>query len=420
MIRLYRALGHCLTPVIDQVLKNRARKGKEDPARAAERRGLPSVPRPDGTLLWFHGASVGELVTLLPLLSRLRSQLPTARILVTSGTVTSAQMAAKRLPDGCFHQYVPADMPGWVDRFLDHWRPDAAFWVESELWPGLVCRAKALGIPMVLVNATLSARSAKRWGLIPRFAKMVIGAFDLVLARTEAVAERYQTLGAKTVTVLGDLKLAGEKLPVDEADRLALGGALDERLVFLAASTHEGEEAAALSAHQGAVAKGLRLLTVIVPRHPARADAVATLIASRGLSCARRSVGAAPGPKTEVYLADTLGELGLFFSLADVTFIGGSIALKGGHNPLEAAPFETAILMGPDRKNNLGPVEALEDAGALITIEDEAALAAEVVRLLADEQARHGLVNRAMSVNASGKAVLDSTLDAIIPYIENR
>lgn len=418
IIPLYRALGWAIAPLVDQWLKARMRRGKEDPARAEERRGHAGVPRPPGRLVWFHGASVGEMVSVLAVIDRIRRDYPEISVLVTSGTVTSAEMAAQRLPERCIHQYVPADIPGWIGRFLDHWRPDAAFWVESELWPGLVTATHARGIPMVLLNARISLTSFKRWRWLPGFRRSVIGAFDLVLARSDLAAERFEALGARSVKALGDLKLAALPLPVDQEALAELREAVGDRPVFLAASTHDGEEQAAIKAHIATRERTPDLLTVIVPRHPLRGDDIHFFLASCGYEVARRSAGDVVTGKTDFYLADTLGELGLFFTLAQVAFIGASLTPKGGHNPLEAAPFDVAILMGPDRRNNQRPAEVLDQAGALLVVDTPEELAIAVAGLFAHPERVDLLKDRVKHVMGNFEAVLDSTLTMISPYIE--
>jgi len=418
-IAAYRLLGRAIAPGVGFWLKRRAKQGKEDPARAGERRGIAGRPRPAGRLYWFHAASVGEVVSVLPVIAALRRTRPEVSILLTSGTVTSATLAARRLPEGCLHQYVPADLPAWVDRFLAHWRPDAAFWVESELWPGLVVATRVRGVPMILLNARISERSVSRWRRLPALCRPVIGAFDLVLARSATDADRFRSLGASRVEAPGDLKLAALPLPVDTEESDAIRSLIGDRPVFLAASTHAGEEIAALKAHQATVAVVPDLLTVIVPRHPQRAREVRDLLESSAYGVAQRTDGDLIDAATAFYLADTLGELGLFYGLADVSFVGGSITPRGGQNPLEAAPFDTAILMGPDRRNNLRPAEVLEEAGALVPVKDAGDLAATVRDLFAAPGRLEALKERARSVVRDGEAVLDSTLEMISPYIED-
>src|SRR5215831_11620011 len=349
--RVYRALTRPLTPLALVYLARRRKRGKEHPTRLRERRGFPGGARPDAPLLWLHAASVGEATAVLGLIERLLDARPDLEILVTTGTVTSASLLETRLPARARHQFVPADLPSWTARFLDHWRPDMALWVESELWPNLVRATSARGIPMVLLNGRLSARSYARWRWWPGLIGPVLGAFALCLAQDEEQAERLRQLGAREVATLGDLKAAASTLPVDPMQLERLRRRIGSRPLWLAASTHPGEEEIAASVHRRLSETHPGLLTIIVPRHPARGDAIATMLAARGLRAAQRRRGEPITGDTDVYLGDTLGELGLFYSLAGIAFIGGSLVPKGGHNPFEAARLGCAVLQGPNIGN---------------------------------------------------------------------
>ena len=386
--RSYRYASLLATPVIDAWLAHRRRRGKEDEARFGERLGRPSLPRPEGRLVWMHGASVGESLSLLPLVARLREALPVVQVLITSGTVTSAELLRERLPAGVQHQFVPVDRPGAVRRFLQHWRPDLAVWVESELWPNLILETAARGTPMLLLNGRMSGRSNARWRRAPRLSRALLAAFDCVLAQTDADAARFCTLGAHNVTVQGNLKNDAPPLPADEAGVAALKRAIDARPCWAAASTHEGEEAMVAEAISALRRNVPDLLTILAPRHPERGDSTAELLERGGLTTARRSADGAITPTTAVYLVDTLGELGLVYRLADIAFVGGSLAPHGGHNPLEPARLDCAIVTGPHTENFAEAYAALEDAGAVSRVGDANALAGAVRALLDDETAR--------------------------------
>jgi len=393
-------------PVLRLWLRRRLAGGKERRGRLAERRGIDPTPRPSGRLLWLHAASVGETVSVLPLLKALGRQDEELNVLVTTGSVTSASLLLDRLPglglgQRARHRFVPLDVPGWVARFLDHWRPDAAAFVESELWPNLIAAAAARRIPLALLNGRLSERSFERWRLAPGFARRILGAFSLVAARSEADAARLSMLGAAAVEVPGDLKLAADPLPVDERERERLAALLGARPRWLAASTHPGEEAIAAEAHRGLSGDFPGLTTIIAPRHPERGPEIAAGLS--GLQTARRAAGADP-PAGGVYIADTLGELGLFYRLAPIVFVGRSLAGKGGQNPLEPARLGCAIAVGPHTKNFSAAVTRLELAGGLARVADGAALAAWVRAMLADpERARRmGEAARAATATDSG------------------
>ena len=413
---LYRMLTRPLSPIAVAYLAQRRKRGKEDPIRLRERRGIASAARPQGPLVWIHAASIGEATAALGLIERLLSSRPGLAILVTTGTVTSARLLESRLPERARHQFVPADLPHWVARFLDHWHPDLALWVESELWPNLVLATRARGIPMVLVNARLSARSYRRWQRWPGLIGPMLSTFDLCLAQDEQQTERFRSLGARHVAMVGDLKSAAVPLPFDRSELLQLRIGIGQRPVWLAASTHAGEEEIAARVHYGLMAKFAGLLTIVVPRHPVRADTIATMLSARGVRVARRARGEPVTRDTDVYLADTIGELGLFYRLAEIAFIGGSLVAKGGHNPLEAARLDCAILHGPDMSNCAGMAAALAAAGASETVTDAETLAHSVAALLADRQLRTGRAAAAARVAAAGLGVLDAVLERLAPW----
>ncbi|HEY4472622.1 MAG TPA: glycosyltransferase N-terminal domain-containing protein, partial [Stellaceae bacterium] len=303
---LYSALTRPLAPLAMVYLAQRRKRGKEHPVRFRERHGIPSVIRPHGPLVWIHAASVGEATAVLGLIEHLLDTRPDLEILVTTGTVTSAHLLETRLPARARHQFVPADLPSWTARFLDHWHPDLALWVESELWPNLVSAAHARRIPMVLVNARLSARSYGRWRHWPGLIRPILRAFDLCLAQDQAQAERFRSLGARRVAAVGDLKAAAPVLPFNRSELLRLHDAIGSRPLWLAASTHAGEEKIAAQVHRDLAAQHPGLLTIIVPRHPARGDAIAAMLAGQGLRIARRARGEPVTCDTQVYLADTM------------------------------------------------------------------------------------------------------------------
>jgi 3-deoxy-D-manno-octulosonic-acid transferase len=415
---LYSALTRPLAPMAMLYLAQRRKRGKEHPIRFRERRGIPSGTRPDGPLIWIHAASVGEATAVLGLIEYLLDTRPDLEILVTTGTVTSARLLETRLPARARHQFVPADLPSWTARFLDHWRPDLALWVESELWPNLVFAAHARCIPMLLVNARLSARSYGRWQHWPGLIGPILSAFDLCLAQDQEQAERFCLLGARQVAAIGDLKAAAPALPFDPSELLHLRGAIGSRPLWLAASTHSGEEKIAAQVHRDLAAQYPGLLTIIVPRHPARGDAIGAMLAEQGLRIARRARGDPVTRDTQVYLADTMGELGLFYRLAGIAFVGGSLARKGGHNPFEPARLGCAVLHGPDMSNCAAMAAALAAAGAAETVSGAAALAQSVSALLADQRLRAERAAAAAHVAAAGLGTLDAVLERLAPWLD--
>ena len=383
---LYRLFTNAGGPLIDGLLRRRLSQGKEDAARISERRGIASRPRPDGKLIWIHAASVGESQSSLALIEKLLEAEPETHVLQTTGTMTSAHLMQERLPPRSFHQFVPVDRLSWVRTFLDHWQPDIALWMESELWPNLVQETARRNIPSVLVNARMSQRSFGRWRRFSGTARKLLSSFSLCLAQTEEQADFLRHLGASPVQYLGNLKFSAAALPAEVSALNEAKAELGDRPLWLAASTHPGEEEMAADVHDRLSVEWPDLLTVIVPRHPARGDEIAKALRARGRSASLKSSG--DGFAGDIYVADTLGELGLFYRLATVAFIGGSMASHGGHNPLEAAQLDCAVVLGPDMGNFTTVARELLDAGGALQASDGAAVAASVAKLLRDPAAQ--------------------------------
>jgi len=363
-LRLYRAAGSLAAPALRRMLARRVATGKEDPARVKERFGITELARPPGRVIWFHAASVGETMSVLPVI-----QAMTSEILLTTGTLTSARLAAERLPAQARHQFAPLDHPGWVKKFLEHWRPDAAVFVESELWPNMLDMCDAIGIPRILINARISARSAANWRRVPSLARRMLGPFRYIHAQSAGDAANLRALGVKDVLEWGNLKFFAPVLPADPLALAAWRAALPG-MHWLAASTHPGEEALILEAHHALLAEFPELVTVIVPRHPERGAELAALTGGT-----RRSVGEAPiGGK--IHLADTLGELGIFFRAAPFAFIGNSLVGFGGHNLIEPAMLGCAVIAGPHLENFSEAADLLRGAEILSEVTDAATLAA--------------------------------------------
>lgn len=418
MLGLYRGAATLAAPAVRVVLARRQRRGREDPDRIAERRGVASLARPDGRLIWLHAASIGEAISSLSLIERIAAERPELTLLVTTGTVTSAAIMKSRLPAGALHQYAPVDVPAWVERFLDHWRPDLALWMESEFWPAALMAMQRRCVPVVLVNARVSDRSFRGWRRAPGAIASLLGCFALCLAQSPTDGERLTALGAGTVEVPGNLKFSAAALPADAAALETLRAAVGARPVWLAANTHPGEDEAVAAAHRAVAEAVPDLLTVIVPRHPARGPDIERMLRDRGFRVARRAAGNDIAADTEIYLADTVGELGLFYRFALVAFIGGSLVPHGGQNPLEAARLDCAILHGPHMENFAAIEAELRAAGATLAVASAEALGPAVAALLADTSRRDALARAAADFAESQTGILDAVVAALAPYLD--
>ncbi|ADL01163.1 3-deoxy-D-manno-octulosonic acid transferase [Brevundimonas subvibrioides] len=415
----YRLLTRLLEPLAPRLLDARVKQGKEDPVRVDERLGTTRVARPDGDLVWLHGVSVGETLSLLPVVDRLRKGRPDLTVLVTSGTLTSAELLAQRLPPGVIHQFAPVDGPHAVGAFLDHWRPSLGIFVESELWPNLILAARARSIPLALVSARITEKTLQGWTRIPASARKLLDGFALVMPQDETSAARLRSLGAR-IDGLVNLKLSGAPLPHDAAAFTALSAAIGDRPVVVAASTHEGEEIAIVRALDRLAE---RLCLIIVPRHPARGPEIATTLTRDGYRFALRSRGAALTGETDIYVADTLGELGLFLRLADVVVMGGSFGSVlgreplGGHNPLEPARLGKPAVTGPDASNWQAVTADLVAAGGLMVVASPGDLPGVVAPLLADPSVARAMGDRGRRAAVEVGAGLDRLWQALQPLL---
>jgi 3-deoxy-D-manno-octulosonic-acid transferase len=410
----YRLIGVALLPLLPLALRMRAARGKEDRARVGERFGHASRPRPAGRLAWVHAASVGETNAVMPLVERI---VAAVSVVFTSVTVTAANIAATRLPAGAVHQFSPIDVAPGIARFLAYWRPDFALFVESELWPVTILQLAAAGIPQVLVNARLSERSFRGWRRFGGVARSLFSRIGLCLAQTEKDGERYRALGVRSVRVTGNLKF---DVPPPAAEPVALAAfqaALGNRPVWIAASTHDGEEAIVAEAHRRLRNGHPGLVTIIAPRHPSRGAAIRGHLAASGLTVAQRSAGEAIGPLLDIYLADTLNELGLFYRAAPVAFLGGSLVAHGGQNPIEAVRLDAAIVHGPHVHNFESVYAALDGAGGAVTVADAESLAAAVAALIDDRSLLRRRLEDASGALAPFSGALDRTALALHPYL---
>ncbi len=414
---LYRILTDVGAPFIGLYLRRRRAAGREDAGRFAERFGTPSLPRPAGRLVWCHAASVGESMSLRLMIEKLHDVYPDITILLTTGTVAAARMMATRLPDYAVHQYVPIDRVPCITTFLDHWKPTLTLWLESELWPNTLAILRQKKIPTVLLNARMSDKSFHNWQRVKGWAQELTSSFSLCLAQTEADGARFGTLGATQVKCLGNLKYATPPLSVDRDELASLKQQTQGRDLWLMSSTHSGEEGIAIAAHKVLAAKRPNLLTVIAPRHAVRGDEIAALLQSAGLRFARRSAGERIGADTQIYLADTMGELGLFYSLSPLAVLGGSFVPVGGHNPIEPAQLGAAVVFGPYMYNFSEISREFLSAQAAVALTQDYEIAATVDHLLTDSAARENLAQAARLLAEEKRHIIDKIIIEMEPWL---
>lgn len=407
-LRLYRAATTVLGPLATPLLAWRARVGKEDATRLPERFARSEIARPRGPLVWMHGASVGETRVLLQLHAALSARRSDLSFLFTSGTRTSAGLLAQP-PARALHQFAPIDSVDVARRFLAHWRPDLAVFAESDLWPNLIEEAASAGVKLALVNARMSGRSLASWSRSPQTAAHLLKRFDLILAADTRTADGLGALAGRAIEKPGNLKRAAAALTYDEAALRTARTACGSRPAWLAASTHAGEDEIVLDAHARLRARRPDALLIIAPRHPDRGGAIAAL----ANNAPRRSTGAPIGDGP-VFVADTIGEMALFYALAPVALVAGSLlpSLRG-HNPVEPAQLDCAILTGP-YVNSFDDIfaELLAEGGAT-QVRDAAGIAATVATLWTDPARRAQSVQAAAAVIARGGDALEKTVNAL-------
>ena len=415
ILRFYRGLSRVATPLAGTLVKHRLKRDKEDEARVGERKGLSGTERPPGPLVWIHGASVGEVLAVAGLVERMRAM--NIRILLTSGTVTSATIVARRFPTDVIHQFIPYDSPRFVARFLDHWQPSFALFVESDLWPNLILSGAERRIPMIVINGRMSQRSFQRWRIAPATMSTLLGRFEMCLVQSQGDADRFAALGSPHVFNTGNLKFDVPAPPADPQKLDQLKQAVQGRPVIVAASTHPGEEEFILDAHRRLASYFPSLLSIIVPRHPERGANLAQIVNAHGLRVTLRSKDRLPSQETDIYVADTLGELGLFYRLSPIVFVGGSLVNHGGQNPIEAIKLGAAVLHGPHVGNFDDIYRALDGAGGARLAGDGEALVKLMGGWLDDRQAQQRASAAGHVVVERLGGALDKTMAALEPYL---
>ena len=411
----YRLAGYAITPLTPLLVAVRSMRGKEIRARRAERYGKSRQSRPQGPLVWVHAASVGETNAVIPLIEQIVEM--GSSVLFTTTTVTSSQVAEKRLPKGAIHQFVPFDTLPFVRRFIDHWSPDLALFVESEMWPNIMSELNHRDIPLIVVNGRMSERSFARWSRFPFFVKEMFGNVPLCLTQSEEDQQRYAQLGVSQVEVTGNLKFDVPPPTADEQQLSRLRSVIGTRPVWIAASTHPGEERVLAQAHKRMAALMPDLMTIMVPRHPERGEELERELSGIVKHVQRRSVDPDLRHDTSIYLCDTLGELGLLYRLSRVAFVGGSLVPHGGQNPIEPARLGCAILHGPNTQNFSDIYKALDASGGGECLHAERDLIQALSRMFASPAEIHRRSELARQALHPFAGALDRTIMALTPFL---
>lgn len=413
-IGIYNTLVSILYPLaIKGYVNKRKLNGKEDINRFNEREGKPKMSRPEGKLFWLHGASVGESVSMLPLINKILETYPDAHVMVTTGTVTSAAVMQKRLPERAFHQFIPIDNPVFTKRFVKHWQPDVVLWFESEFWPAILSSISKRNIPLILINGRISNKTFKRWQQFDFICKELLDCFTMCLGQSEEDAYRLRTLGAKDAICLGNIKYAGLPLPIDEKVKKDLQKKIGTRPLWLISSTHDDEEIRIAKAHKKLKEKYPDLLMIVAPRHPNRGVEIAELIEKTNLKVALRSKGDKLSDDIDVYIADTIGEMGLWYELAKIVFVGGSLIPHGGQNFIEPSRMRDAVIVGPHMHNFTEAMSRARKADAIMQIENIEELEHLVDELLSNETLLDAKRSLAYNWALSENKVLDGIIDKI-------
>lgn len=416
---IYHGLTALSGPFLRRMTAKRLTRGKEHATRYTERFGESAIPRPEGKVMWCHGASVGESLSVLPLLTTLKSRLPKWHFIVTTGTLSSATLMEERLPEFCTHQFIPWDHPDWVKKFMDHWQPDAVLWLESELWPNILAKIQARDIPAALLNARMRPATAKNWRRARGLIAQMLSAFRFILVGARDYLPTFELFGGKNVHYIGNIKFGAKALPVDDAALKMLRDATRGRLCLGFISTHDGEESLFADTVLALKKEFPDLLAILAPRHAPRGNEIATMLAGKNLNVAQRSWKQEITPSTDIYLADTIGELGLWYALCPMAVIGGSFVPHGGQNPIEAAHFGTAVLYGPHMFNFPELCDALEQAGAALALPNTAALLPTLQDFIRHPGKLQKMREAATQLATQNVVVIDAFADEILTRLVN-
>lgn len=414
VIGIYKVLITLAFPFLKLTyIRKRKKAKKEHPTRFNERLGNYKTLRPEGKLYWLHGASVGESVSMLPLIDKLLRENPDLSILVTTGTLTSAEIMAKRLPKRAFHQFIPFDVPAFAQKLIKHFKPDAVLWFESEFWPSLLSEVKKAKIPLILVNGRISDKSFETWKKFKFVSKEILSCFSLCLGQSEQDKNRLILLGAPKVACVGNLKFAGMPLPVDQNKLNVLKQQIGERKVFLISSTHNDEEERFALYLPWLKENIQNVLTIVAPRHPNRGDDITRMYRCRNFNVAQRSREEDITPETDIYVADTIGEMGLWYALSAVSFVGGSIISHGGQNFMEAARDKNAVIVGPNMQNFAEIMNRARFDDAVWQVNSAEDVVEETITLFRNPELLAERQQKAYQWTVKEEAVLDGIVNAL-------
>ena len=417
-IGIYNTLIRIMYPlVIRSYIQKRKEIGKEDLKRFNERIGRPNKERPEGKLIWFHGASVGESVSMLPLINRLLDCGSDIHVMVTTGTTTSADLMGKRLPERAFHQYIPIDNPAFTKRFIKHWQPDLVLWFESDFWPAMLSTIKKKNIPLILVNGRISNKSFKRWQQFDFICKELLACFTFCLGQSEEDAYRLRVLGAKDSTCLGNLKFAGLPIPVDEDKKNEITTQIGKRPIFCISSTHENEEYLLGKNCKRLFEKYPNVLVLIAPRHPQRGTDIKKQMEDLGYKTALRSTKEKISSSTQIYIADTIGELGIWYGISPIVFIGGSLIPHGGQNFMEPSRLKDAVIVGPYMHNFTEAMQRAQKANGIIQVNDAEEVINTVIQMLDNKDLLEAKQSLAYNWATGEAKVLDGIVEKVKGYI---
>ena len=421
LLKIYSKITSKALPLWEKLLTFRLSKGKEDETRVNERRGITDATRPEGKLIWLHAASVGETQSSLILINAIIKKYPDVQFLITSGTVTSANLMAERLPKNAIHQYVPYDRPEWVAAFLSHWRPDFVLWMESELWPNMLQQVKEQKIPAALINARLSQKSFQIWRVFKSTAKEILSTFSLILTQTHTHEKQFKSLGQTNVVTSDNIKYSAVPLPIEGSKLGALKTAIGARPFWVYASTHEGEELLACKIHSSLKQKIPDILTIIIPRHPERRNAIHKICNVMKLhSILRGDASTLPEKNTDIYIADTLGELGMFYSITDIAMIGRSFSDDGGggHNPIEAAQMKCVVLTGPNVQYQQDLFDDMFRQNAAYQMDDKTELLNTLRNLLGESSLVTEAINTSYAYAQTKTNVINIVMEQLTPHLD--